>query len=318
MTAIGGDRPRSSRVPPSTSKPSAAATLLIAIVLAACSSPANGYDREGLLTIMNAKEGDIFGVNVKDIDGKEIGQQDAGAAVRGVRLRFRGSDGYLKISVSVHHVTGEECVSVELEVKSKGDFELAVDVNDFGCAPMLPPDAGAPLLPDAGPDLQPDATPDLGPSPECQQYCTVMHDKCPSVYLSEAECHTTCQAFGWTEGAPGNAQNTLSCRIALAAKATQPDDPQFCRYAGPSGGNACGLICRDLCETTARVCPAQLTGGSLDSCYAAPCDPSKVGSIRAESGDTLDCRFHWLTVAAMDQGQSCARLTPEAPNWPCR
>jgi hypothetical protein len=222
-----------------------------------------------------------------------------------VRLRFTGFSGTIELTITVTHQEGDTC-TVNLKLEVDGPAELSVDLL---CKLPPPPDAGAPLPPDAAPELPTDAS---GPSPECLQYCTVMRDKCPGVYASDLECTTTCRAFGWTEGAPGNAQDTLACRIGWAVRATQPDDPVICRYAGPGGGNVCGMICRNLCDATARVCRGALPGGTLESCYAATCDPSMTAS-----SETLDCRFHALTVAAMDGGQSCARLDPKAPDQPC-
>jgi hypothetical protein len=324
MTVRGCDERCRPPVLGGTAAANVATALLGALLLVGAACDTKDYDREAVLNFKNAAEGDSFRVKVRDAaDNREIGEQEIGAGVTGVRVRFTGLNGDLKITIVVHHLNGQVCASFEVEVKSKGSFELTLDVATFTCT--LPPDAGTPPPPDAGPpapDAQPDTTPDwmpdLGPPPECQEYCTVMADRCPSVYLTPAECLNTCQAFGWPSGPPDSFKNDLGCRMAIAKAAPKPDELAWCRAAGPSGGNYCGAICRNLCETTAAVCPGALPGGSLESCLAAPCDPYKTGPIRAESGDTNDCRFHWLSVAAQDGRQSCARLAPDAPDYPCR
>jgi hypothetical protein len=318
MTVKGCDMRRCSGRPAGTARTSLGACLLAAVLLAACSSPVKDFDREGLLRFDNLEKGDAVQVRVTDQDKNELMPQNAEPGASLVRLRFKGvGGGALTIKVVVTHLDGTVCESVELTVKAEGSFELSFDLaSRANCA--LPPDAGIPpdaqpdVQPDLQPDLQPDGSPDLGPSPECQQYCTVMRDRCPSVYETDPECLTTCQGFAWLAHDPR--ANDVTCRIATAKAAPKPDDEASCRAAGPSGGNFCGLLCRNLCEATAQVCPGALPGGSLESCLRAPCDPTKIGPIRSETGDTLDCRFHWLTVAARDK-QSCAKL---APDGPCR
>jgi hypothetical protein len=275
------------------------------------------YDQEAVLKFQGAKEGDTFKVEVAGTE------RPVRAGATQVRVRLSGIGGEVEIKVTVKHASGTEC-SLTIKLKTKGYFEFTLDLDDFICADS--PDAGAPSGPEAGvdgPDVSPDASPDSSPdtapppSPECENYCTVMGDRCPSVYLTKPECLATCRAFDWPADPPGTFQNSIACRVASARMAPAPDDLLACYHAGPSGGDVCGRICRVFCEAAAMICPRALPGGSLASCLAAPCNIPTQPVLRAESGDTLDCRIHWLGVAAMDGKQSCARLEPGAQDFPC-
>jgi hypothetical protein len=284
-----------------------AACVLAVATLASCSS--KEFDREGLINFTNVMEGDALRVRASN-DGEDLGDNPVPPGATKVRLRFKGANGELKLTFTARR--GDTLCTFMLTVKAQGSFELLVDLQTFTCS-ELPPDAGAPAGPDAQPEVEPDSTPDSGPSPECQKYCSAMRDNCQSVYQTDSECLTACQGFGWHATDPR--ANDLNCRTAAALSAPAKNDEASCRRAGPHGGNVCGIACRNLCEALDRICPGALPGGSFESCLIAPCDGVTIGPIPSESGATLDCRFHWLTVATTDGRQSCAKL---AADGPCR
>lgn len=310
VTVNGRDIGRRAQARAGARRASGTAALLAAslVLSAGCASESKGfYDREARVKFVNLKDADHLHLGVTDEHHQPIGEEDLDGGVTGVKLRFSGVTGMIYIKITIHYASGDECTIEVMADLEKAD-EVVVTIP-LVC-PTPPPDAGPPPTPT--PDAGPDATPDLGPPPDCEKYCMVMHDHCPSVYLSPAECLTTCHAFGWPNGPEQSVENDLSCRMMIAMAAPTPDALNFCLAAGPSGGTLCGNICDNVCKATALVCPM-----GVAACLATPCDKNKAGPIRAESGDTAECRVHWLTVAAQDQGQSCARLLPESPDYPC-
>lgn len=163
----------------------------------------------------------------------------------------------------------------------------------------------------------------------CLSYCDTVSEHCGGLlYANEEECLAVCGKLpvgelGEDEGvdadevAPGN---TLACRLAQARLAAVAGEPvPYCANAGPTGGSVCvdETPCDNFCRLALRVCPeefnasdkVQLDADGLSACKrrclalsSIAADDPRGGYDRERDarGDTLQCRFHYLSAAALD------------------
>ncbi len=142
-------------------------------------------------------------------------------------------------------------------------------------------------------------------SAECEAYCNDVMSACADQhagYLDRASCVLTCDALPRGEA---SLQNTVECRAQKAAIAVTTKEPASdCPSAGPFGIGACGSTCEAYCSLLAQLCPAEVAAVTdcTQSCKALA--ESKVYDLsKLTSGDTLECRIHYLTLAAGDPEQ---------------
>jgi hypothetical protein len=135
-------------------------------------------------------------------------------------------------------------------------------------------------------------------SPECQAYCTEVMSACTgtlALYTDQASCVQTCEGF--PRGADTDA--TLECFLKEAKIAAKLEPDVHCRSAGPFGGGLCGTACEAYCALLSEFCPEEhaFVPGCLEKCPALKNSGfSPLADL--ESGDTLGCRIHKLTLAS--------------------
>jgi hypothetical protein len=287
------------------------------LLMLACAGKSPDYDQEFELTFTNPNQQYSVVVDKTErmvkFGSRSVQVRISGGSVMEVIVRVFDAKGGICNETTVHPTAPSEAGP------PPGPIEVTITCTDGPVGPVAEPDAGASpdaLMADTAPPLMPDA----GPSAACERYCGVMRDRCPLVYTaSDGECLATCAAFGWPEGNPGSASNSVECRIEAATAPPVPGNPIVnCYHAGPSGGNRCGTLCLNHCEIAARACPDLVPGGSLAECKAQ-CLNQQVATpaYRADSGNTIECRIFWLGKALEDGGKSCARLTADAQDPAC-
>ncbi len=142
-------------------------------------------------------------------------------------------------------------------------------------------------------------------SAECEAYCHDVMSACAdqyAAYRDRASCILTCGALPRGET---SLQNTVECRAQKASIAVTTKEPASdCPSAGPFGIGACGSTCEAYCSLLKQLCPseAKAVTDCTASCQALA--ESKVYDLsKLTSGDTLECRIHYLTLAAADPEQ---------------
>lgn len=154
----------------------------------------------------------------------------------------------------------------------------------------------------------------------CANYCAEVTKNCTGgnqQYGSEQLCNTYCESGSqMPKGAVGSTSgNYVGCRAYHATKAK--DDPGFhCPYAGPTGGNTCGSWCDVYCQLTETNCQGQYalypeTDVCLDVCSFFATE----GALKAEQGDSVQCRIYYAGRAGMDGEPSAASQCPLAAEW---
>ncbi len=164
------------------------------------------------------------------------------------------------------------------------------------------------------------------PAPTCTEYCQHVQEVCGDAglpnaqYANLASCVLFCSVAG--QLAPGTGDdvegNTVGCRDHWATQAELTGDAAtFCPMAGPSGGGVCGGWCDNYCHLALASC----TGDNAlyadeAACQAACAALPASGPAGATTGDTVQCRLHYLELAGMDGETSAAQHCPTAaPTW---
>lgn len=154
-------------------------------------------------------------------------------------------------------------------------------------------------------------------SAECEAYCNDVMTACSgqfAAYLSRASCVRTCDAFPRGEASQ---QNTVECRAQKANIAVTTKEPASdCPAAGPFGIGACGSTCDAYCSLLAELCPEEAS--AVTNCNAS-CEALLVSKVydlsKLATGDTLECRIHHLSFAALDPKEcSNAAVLPRPGN----
>ena len=158
----------------------------------------------------------------------------------------------------------------------------------------------------------------------CIAYCEAVSDACPAAkaelqqYLSEddltltetvvggfSDCSTYCR--NWEDIEPsGNtsSSNSIACRLENAVEAAKSDENALllCPIAGPTGGNQCGTWCDNYCQLGMKNCPDSFS--NLEQCLNSCSEFSTDGKSGDTSGNTVQCRIHYLGIAPADLGGS--------------
>jgi hypothetical protein len=144
-----------------------------------------------------------------------------------------------------------------------------------------------------------------GSTADCTTYCNAIQAACVggnAQYSSVAICVASCTKLpAGTSGATSG--NSLACRDTHRQLA-QTTPSTHCVHAGPSGGGTCGTACEGFCAIAAAACPAESPPASCATeCAALPPAPPYNATIT--SGDSLECRLYYATLAALDPATSC-------------
>jgi len=169
---------------------------------------------------------------------------------------------------------------------------------DMGALDSGPVDSGT----DAGPTDS--GAVDMGPTAAtCATYCAANLAACTGAnvqYDSMANCMAECTAFAWPAGMPGATDgNSLECRVYHTTAAVAMPG-MHCPHAGYTGGGVCGATCEDYCQMDMAVCGSQASPpfASMGDCMTACAAFAPTGMIGDMTGNTLQCRFYHLSVAA--------------------
>lgn len=145
-------------------------------------------------------------------------------------------------------------------------------------------------------------------SSECKAYCDSVMASCTgknAAYPSRATCLATCAKLPSGEA---QADNSLECRTEQALLAASSGEPgSHCPAAGPFGAGECGSTCQAYCTLLSAACPEKLTGISdcTASCAGLREDESyELSSL--VSGDNLECRVAYATLALSDPAAHCS------------
>jgi hypothetical protein len=186
---------------------------------------------------------------------------------------------------------------------------------------------------------------DVRYSAQCEDYCAEMRTQCNGAtiaqYPNEEACFAACHAIGdRSKFAEADNSNTVFCRTLRAEQtANAPGDkPDLCATAGPGGkGGEAGCTdskedpyCEGYCTLYINACngkssnpfkarqefgipgtdTVQNINDCIDACRAVPPIPAPgfYAFGNSESGDTLACRLHWATIAALSPTEeNCVR-----------
>jgi hypothetical protein len=143
-------------------------------------------------------------------------------------------------------------------------------------------------------------------SPECQSYCNEVMSACTgtlAVYVDQDSCLRTCEEL--PRGADTGA--TLECFLKEAKIAAKLEPEVHCASAGPFGGGLCGSACDSYCTLMAKACPDEFAfvPGCLEKCPALK-DVGFAPLDQLDTGDTLGCRIHKLTLAFREPDAYCS------------
>jgi hypothetical protein len=160
-------------------------------------------------------------------------------------------------------------------------------------------------------DTNPVDTTPPAPAVTCNTYCTNVTMACQGglkQYDTKEDCIVFCK--GNTAAMPvgsenDTAVNSRSCRNYHALVALE-EPAVHCAHAGPLGGGVCGPYCGTYCDFASANCFGvnQIYDDYVD-CTQTCQGFEKSGSIFDLSGDTLQCRFQFLTEAWADPGNAC-------------
>ncbi len=170
-----------------------------------------------------------------------------------------------------------------------------------------------------------DASNDAGPTPSCTKYCLLVTEACAAEnaqYVSDKDCLSFCERL--PVGEPGDKSgNTLACRQHFAGTPAHALPGTYCLAAGPFGGGVCGTRCTAFCQVALATCKAGVALAPYDSypTCADACtgfafwdggtDGGGENPSGPESGDTLNCRMHWLRNATVDP-DACPNIGPDS------
>jgi hypothetical protein len=160
-------------------------------------------------------------------------------------------------------------------------------------------------------------------------YCDTVTALCPGVFTDTDACLSHC--WLWAKlpvgGEATYEANSIACRGTHATS----DQADTCDFAGPSGGGQCGSWCDNYCHLALQNCTGDHTlYGSLAECAAACALFPTHGAEGDEDGDTVQCRIHFLGLAAsmpgvtegaycprgsVDGGGSCVDSAEELASW---
>lgn len=164
------------------------------------------------------------------------------------------------------------------------------------------------------------------PAPTCTEYCQHIQSVCGDAglpnaqYANLASCVLFCSVAGQLAAGTGDdvQGDTVGCRDHWATQAELTGDAAtYCPMAGPSGGGVCGGWCDNYCHLALASC----TGGNAvyaddASCQQACAALPASGKAGATTGDTVQCRLHYLELAGMDGETSATQHCPTAaPLW---
>jgi hypothetical protein len=161
------------------------------------------------------------------------------------------------------------------------------------------------------PDAQVDANTD---ALSCTSYCTTIMDACGDTpqYANQRGCEDHCTSYaGLPLGNEGEQSgNTVACRLyhATVASATTPE--LHCPHAGPTGGNVCGSWCENYCFLALRNCPMLFGDGGEERCQQECGQIPDDGESGDQSGDTVQCRMHYLGLAGTEPPLSAMTFCP--------
>lgn len=185
-----------------------------------------------------------------------------------------------------------------------GSAMLSILLLSMGCDPVK-----------AAADAAPEPI-DARPAPTCENYCATIQASCTDVpqYPSEQACVAYCKDFGKIPvgAAEDMSGNTVGCRTYHATVAVlQNNQALHCPHAGPSGGDVCGSWCENYCYLAQLNCTGsnQLFADEqtcLDTCAQMPAN----GHANDESGDTIQCRIHFLGLANTEPPGSQTMFCP--------
>jgi hypothetical protein len=152
-----------------------------------------------------------------------------------------------------------------------------------------------------------------GSTADCSTYCNAIQGACiggNAQYGSVATCVAACMKLpAGTTGATSG--NSLACR-ATHTQLALTDPSTHCVHAGPSGGATCGTACEGFCAIAAAACPVEYPAASCATdCAALPSAPPYNAAIT--TGDTLECRLYYATLAALDPATSCVETGQNSP-----
>lgn len=164
---------------------------------------------------------------------------------------------------------------------------------------------------DAGADVaKPDAGAEAAAPVTCSQYCTAVNSACPLAYDPTSACLPICTSALILGASGDTSTNTVGCRIKALSGSPQ------CEVAGPlgtgQGGPSCGNGCDAYCDIAAAVCPTQYPSKPACSTW---CAGTQLGAPGTQTGNTLNCRMHWLVLTA--SGQNVCGNTAMTPNQVC-
>jgi hypothetical protein len=153
----------------------------------------------------------------------------------------------------------------------------------------------------------------------CIQYCDAINTACTGDLLAQYidavdstptqeqqtnldSCNEYCA--NWQDIPPsGNptSSNSIECRLANALEAQKsPNDALLlCPIAGPTGGDQCGTWCDNYCQLGMRNCPNEPAFTNLDTCLLECATLNADGKAGDTSGDTVQCRIHYLGIVAI-------------------
>lgn len=145
-------------------------------------------------------------------------------------------------------------------------------------------------------------------SAECKAYCDEVMGSCTgkiAAYPDRSTCLATCAKLPSGET---KADNSLECRTEQAVLAGSSGEPaSHCKAAGPFGAEICGSSCQAYCTLLSAACPDKLTG--IGDCTAA-CSGLRSDAVfdlaTLKSGDSLECRIAYASLAAKDPTAHCA------------
>lgn len=167
---------------------------------------------------------------------------------------------------------------------------------------------------DASPGI--DAAVDAGAAPTCASYCATIQDSCTTVpqYPNATVCEAFCESFGQIPlgTAADMSGHTVGCRTYHATVAVAQNNPQLhCPHAGPSGGNVCGSWCENYCHLAMLNCTgSQQLYSTEQECFATCSTIPATGRANDMSGDTVQCRIHFLGQAGTEPPDSQTMFCP--------
>jgi hypothetical protein len=145
------------------------------------------------------------------------------------------------------------------------------------------------------------------PIKTCDEYCNALAADCTGSQAQydpahPEDCQNYCPYLKSQD--PSQFGDSLVCRSGYL-----PPSPTHCASAGPTGNTDCGDPCVNFCSLAIYLCNVygQLQT-CLNTCALWPDHNLKGYSAPAAKGDTLACRYYWLTRVASTSTTYCDAL----------